>query len=60
MTLYHGSNVEVKDPRLLKVQRELDFNKGFYTTSDLEQATRWGKRTSQRFNVSIYGFTLRK
>ena len=38
MVLYHGSNVEVRDPRLLKTQRDLDFGKGFYTTSDLEQA----------------------
>lgn len=36
MILYHGSNVEVPKPRLLKVQRELDFGKGFYTTSDKE------------------------
>ena len=35
MILYHGSNVEVKEPILLKVQRELDFGKGFYTTSDM-------------------------
>ncbi|MBP3450204.1 MAG: DUF3990 domain-containing protein [Spirochaetaceae bacterium] len=53
MTLYHGSNTEVKDPRLLKVQRELDFNKGFYTTSYLEQSKRWGKNSSlpQCFNL---------
>ena len=48
MILYHGSNVEVKAPRLLKVQRELDFGKGFYTTSDLEQASKWAARTAQR------------
>ncbi len=48
MVLYHGSNVEVKEPRLLKVQRELDFGKGFYTTTDLEQAIKWAKRTSRR------------
>lgn len=48
MILYHGSNVEVKEPILLKVQRELDFGKGFYTTSDLEQAARWAERTAKR------------
>jgi len=37
--LSHGSSVEVREPRLLKIQRELDFGKGFYTTSDLEQAS---------------------
>ena len=25
MTVYHGSNVEVKDPKILKPNRELDF-----------------------------------
>ena len=48
MILYHGSNVEVKEPVLLKVQRELDFGKGFYTTSDMEQAARWAERTAKR------------
>jgi len=48
MILYHGSNVEVKEPILLKIQRELDFGKGFYTTSDLEQAARWAERTAKR------------
>lgn len=48
MILYHGSDVEVKEPILLKVQRELDFGKGFYTTSDLEQAARWAERTAKR------------
>lgn len=48
MILYHGSNVEVKEPILLKVQRELDFGKGFYTTSDMEQAARWAWRTVKR------------
>lgn len=59
MILYHGSSVEVKEPRLLKIQRELDFGKGFYTTSDLDQASRWAKRTAQRLKqetafVSVY------
>lgn len=48
MILYHGSNVEVKEPILLKVQRELDFGRGFYTTSDMEQAARWAWRTAKR------------
>ena len=48
MILYHGSNVEVKEPILLKVQRELNFGKGFYTTSDMEQAARWAWRTAKR------------
>ena len=38
----------MKEPILLKVQRELDFGKGFYTTNDMEQAARWAWRTAKR------------
>ncbi len=59
MILYHGSNIEVREPRLLKIQRELDFGKGFYTTSDLQQASIWAQRTAKRRGcghpyVSVY------
>ena len=59
MVLYHGSNVDVREPKLLKNQRELDFGKGFYTTSDYEQASRWAKRTAARLKqdsgiVTVY------
>ena len=51
MILYHGSNVEVREPKLLKIQRDLDFGKGFYTTSDFEQARTWALRTVRIRNV---------
>lgn len=59
MILYHGSNVSVREPKLLKIQRDLDFGKGFYTTSDYEQAQKWAKRTALRLHqseayVSVY------
>ena len=59
MILYHGSNVGVKKPELLKVQRALDFGKGFYTTTDLDQASKWAKRTALRLKqtdafVTVY------
>lgn len=47
MILYHGSNVEVRQPRLLKSQRPLDFGPGFYTTSDMDQASKWAVRTAR-------------
>ena len=47
MILYHGSNVEVRQPRLLKSQRPLDFGPGFYTTSDMGQASKWAARTTR-------------
>ena len=42
MTLYHGSNVEVNDPKLIPTKRLLDFGAGFYLTSDFEQAKKMG------------------
>ena len=51
MILYHGSSVEVREPRLLEVQRALDFGRGFYTTSDFGQASRWATRTALRLGL---------
>lgn len=41
MKLYHGSTIAVTIPKILENQRLLDFGKGFYTTSSIEQAERW-------------------
>jgi len=38
MVLYHGSNVEVKEPKILAPNHALDFGPGFYTTLNKEQA----------------------
>ena len=38
MILYHGSNVEVKEPRILRSSHALDFGPGFYTTLNKDQA----------------------
>jgi len=43
MKLYHGSHVEVKNPKLLVSGRVGDFGRGFYTTSSQEQARRWAQ-----------------
>ena len=59
MRLYHGSNVEVRKPSLRFGRDKTDFGKGFYTTTQKEQAEHWtsikmdrtqtGKKT-----VSVY------
>lgn len=59
MRLYHGSNVEVRKPSLRLGRKKTDFGKGFYTTTNAEQAEHWttikmdrartGKKT-----VSVY------
>ena len=48
MLLYHGSNVEVSEPRIIVTSRTLDFGAGFYTTSDLGQARRWAELQTRR------------
>ena len=48
MLLYHGSNIAVREPKILKSQRYLDFGAGFYMTSDFEQARKWAVRTAAR------------
>ena len=39
--LYHGSNVEVKKPSLGMGRKKTDFGRGFYTTTQKEQAEHW-------------------
>lgn len=61
MKLYHGSNVAVEKPRLLRSDRRLDFGVGFYLTSSLEQARRWAVLTTRRREtgsplVSVFDF----
>ena len=41
MLVYHGSNIEVKEPMMLPKYRALDFGGGFYTTMNKNQAERF-------------------
>ena len=59
MKLYHGSNVAVKNPKLISQIRALDFGAGFYLTSSYEQAAKWSsaithRRGSGNAVVSVY------
>ena len=63
MILYHGSTEIVEKPRILESARMLDFGKGFYTTTNREQAIRWAQKVSVRRKVdekfiSVYEFDL--
>lgn len=44
MIVYHGSTVIVKNPDIRHSTHPLDFGKGFYVTSNKEQAIRWARR----------------
>ena len=48
MKLYHGSNVIVQNPRIIESDRNLDFGKGFYLITDLEQAKIWWKWSNKK------------
>ena len=41
MLMFHGSNVEVRKPSLRKSRKKTDFGRGFYTTTQKEQAEHW-------------------
>ena len=48
MKIYHGSTVIVERPSLEILNYRTDFGKGFYTTTDIEQAKRWTKIKKER------------
>ena len=51
MKLYHGSTLIVRNPSLRPGRSNADFGKGFYTTSNIEQAVRWANIKKQRENA---------
>lgn len=48
LKIYHGSTFIVEKPSLEILNYRTDFGKGFYTTTDIEQAKRWTKIKLQR------------
>jgi hypothetical protein len=48
MILYHGSNVEVKEPKILEPSHALDFGPGFYTTLNRDQAVDFAQKVVLR------------
>ena len=64
MKLYHGSTVAVRRPSLRLGRPNADFGKGFYTTSNPEQAERWAhikqeREDAPRAIVSVYEFAVK-
>ena len=63
MKLYHGSTVAVKHPNFQKGRKATDFGKGFYTTTNFEQAKKWALLKQKREQapkaiVSVYEIRL--
>ncbi len=48
MILYHGSNVLVKEPKIIKTEKGRDFGFAFYLTPIKEQAERMAKRKQKQ------------
>lgn len=48
MILYHGSNVVVEQPEILKPSHALDFGPGFYTTLNRDQAVDFAQKVALR------------
>jgi len=48
MRVYHGSTFKVEKPNLDILNNRTDFGKGFYTTTDIEQAKKWSKIKKKR------------
>lgn len=53
MTLYHGSNVEVRTPRILQPNHTLDFGAGFYTTTNRQQAEDFARRVARNRGTGV-------
>ena len=53
LELYHGSNLEVRNPKILPNLRALDFGAGFYLTSSKKQASTWAKSVAKRRGTGI-------
>lgn len=48
MKLYHGSTIVVRHPNIKRGRKKTDFGKGFYTTTNFEQAAKWASLKRQR------------
>jgi hypothetical protein len=53
MLLFHGSNLEVAEPRLIGQTRGLDFGAGFYLTTSEAQANRFSDIVAKRKKVGV-------
>ena len=56
MRVFHGSDIEVKEPEIRTGLFIKDFGEGFYCTKLKRQATRWAMR-KETPTISIYEYT---
>lgn len=56
--VYHGSNVEVSEPRILQNGFYKDFGYGFYCTKYKKQAKRWALTKKGNSVINRYQYTV--
>jgi len=54
MIVYHGSNHDFEQARILPIKYPLDFGVGFYTTKYEQQAVNWALRKARRLRGQPY------
>lgn len=59
MKIYHGGFLAISKPKILVINRTMDFGRGFYTTTSFAQAKKWALIKKDRFHfekaiVSIF------
>jgi hypothetical protein len=63
VNVYHGSDILVKEPKIIQPIRALDFGAGFYTTTNINQAKSFSmivkdRNSSSQSHVSIYTLNI--
>ncbi|MCL2801456.1 MAG: DUF3990 domain-containing protein [Treponema sp.] len=63
VSVYHGSDVLIDVPKIIKPIRALDFGSGFYTTTNINQAINFSKivrerNSSSKSCISIYSLNI--
>ena len=53
MKVFHGTNIRFTSPKIIQPNRALDFGAGFYTTTDISQASAWAKVVVRRSGDGI-------
>ena len=61
--VYHGSDILIKEPKIMQPVRALDFGPGFYTTANINQAKSFAikvrdRNDSAETHISIYTLNI--
>jgi len=58
MRLFHASNIEIKQPKIINRFKTLDFGIGFYTISNKEQAEAFAHKVYYRNKKKLTGLQI--